>query len=325
MWKRAKKYCKKLYKTLTMAEMGLLPASLAFYFVLAIIPIITITVVIASSFNISIDSVTGFIREIIPSQSADVLIDFVSGKGFDNSVGFFNVAAFVVALNGALAIIKVSNNMYKVEKSNAIKNIIKSVIILFIILLLIIFMILVPLFGEKILEIISSSNVLKGTIDELIILFKIIKWPLTFIIIYFNVKLIYTIAPNKQIYSKDTTYGAFSTTVLWILFTAFFGYYLKYFTRYDIVYGNLSSIIILMIWLYSLSYVFIFGIAINTTTYNNGELYKTVEIPVKEIKEEEEKEETKEDSEPLAELVKETKKKRHKRSKKGNNKKEQSE
>ena len=34
---------------------------------------------------------------------------------------------------------------------------------------------------------------------------------------------------------------------------------------YDSSYGNLSSIIILMMWLYIISYVFVLGIAINVT------------------------------------------------------------
>ena len=100
-------------------------------------------------------------------------------------------------------------------------------------------------------------------VNELITIFNIIKWPITYIIIYFNIKLIYTISPNKDIKSKDTTYGSLFTTTLWVVATLIFKFYLKYFARYDILYGNLSSIIITMIWLYLLSYIFIFGMALN--------------------------------------------------------------
>ncbi len=265
MWDKIKEYVKKIYKTLAKIEMGMLPASLAYNFVLAIIPILTLIILIASSFNISIDSVITFVNNLLPQQASNFVIEIISGKGFDNAVGAFNIAAFVIATNGTYAIVKASNTLYHVEKSDAIKNRIKSVILLITILTLLIFLIIVPTFGEKILEFIKNNDILENIIDEVIFLFTIIKWPITFLILYFNIKLIYTIAPSTKVLSKDTTKGALVTTILWIVLTAIFGYYLKYFARYDILYGNLSSIIILMIWLYMISYVFILGIVINTT------------------------------------------------------------
>ena len=116
------------------------------------------------------------------------------------------------------------------------------------------------MFGNKIINLISDSYIAK----ELLTILRFLKWPITFLIIYCNLKLIYTIAPSEQILSKDTTYGALFTTVIWTIATAIFSYYLQYFARYDIIYGNLSSLIILMIWIYLLAYVFVFGMAINT-------------------------------------------------------------
>ena len=84
----------------------------------------------------------------------------------------------------------------------------------------------------------------------------------------FRVKLLYTIAPDKKIPSHSTTYGSIFTTVIWTIATAIFSYYLKYFANYNMLYGNLSSIIILMMWIYIISYVFVMGIAINATNLN---------------------------------------------------------
>ena len=268
---RFKDYFKKVKKALVKVEMGMLPASLAFNFMLAIIPILTLTVLIASSFNISIDNVTKLIGNVLPQESSKVVIDIISGKGFDNTVGIFNIVAFIIATNGTYAIVKAANTLYGIKKSDAFKDRIKSIIILLAIIVLLIFMILVPMFGDKILEVLRNNTVLENIIDEVIILFKIIKWPITFLILLFNIKLIYTIAPSKNVKSENTTYGALTTTILWMIFTVVFGYYLKYFARYDILYGNLSSIIILMIFLYMISYVFVLGMVINTTKYEKEE------------------------------------------------------
>ena len=105
--------------------------------------------------------------------------------------------------------------------------------------------------------------------NEVIFVFNLVKWPLSFLIVYFNIKLIYTISPSEKIKSENTSIGAFFTTILWIIVTSIFTYYLKYFARYDILYGNLSSIIILMMWMYLLAYVFVLGMAINANRYHN--------------------------------------------------------
>ena len=60
-----KRKLKKTKEILSREELGILPASLTYYFVLAIIPILTITVLIASSFNISIDKVITLISDIL--------------------------------------------------------------------------------------------------------------------------------------------------------------------------------------------------------------------------------------------------------------------
>ena len=68
----------------------------------------------------------------------------------------------------------------------------------------------------------------------------------------------------------EVNIGALFTTTTWALFTLAFGKYLNYFSKYDILYGGLSSVVVLLIWLYVLSYILILGIVINTKLYNNS-------------------------------------------------------
>jgi len=265
-----KKKLKKIKYILSREELGILPASLTYYFVLAIIPLLTITVLIASSFNISIDRVIGLLSDILPYKASNFIIEIIEGKGFDGNIGFFNIIAFFVASNGTYAMVKTANSLYKVKDSDLIKDRIKSVVILFNILFLLIFLVIVPIFGEKILLLCQNIESFSIITDEVIFIVNLIKWPFTFMVIYFNIKLIYTMAPSKQIKSKNTTLGSLITTVLWIVSSIIFGYYLNYFANYDILYGNLSSIIILMIWIYVISYVFVLGMVINTYYYKES-------------------------------------------------------
>lgn len=262
-----KRKLKKLKQILSKEELGILPASLTYYFVLAIIPMLTITVLIASSFNISVDRVISLINDILPYKISSFITEIISGKGFDSNVGIFNLIAFVGATNGTYAIIKAANNLYKVKDHDVIKDRIKAVLLLVDIVLLLIFLIVVPTFGERILLTIHNSDYFSGFTEEVLFILNLLKWPLTFFVLFINIKLIYTLSPSRILPSKNTTLGALITTILWMISSIIFGYYLQYFANYDILYGNLSSIIILMIWLYVLSYVFVLGMIINTYYY----------------------------------------------------------
>ena len=256
---RIKNYMKKVWKAFNKMEMRVLPGNVAFFFVLALIPIITMTLIISSSFSISFNSVVDFIDDVLPKEASKIIIDFISGKGFDGSIGTFNIIAFFVASNGTYAIINASNTLYKINNSDPLRERVKSVVLLFILIMLIVFLIVVPVLGGTLLNLLKNSMV----IDKLKYIYHIFKWPITFFMIFTTLKLIYTIAPSKRIASSTTTYGALFTTFCWTIATAIFGYYLKYFADYNVIYGNLSLIIILMIWVYIISYVFVMGIAIN--------------------------------------------------------------
>lgn len=290
MIKKIKKYFKTLFKILDKPEMAILPSNIAFNIILAIIPLLTILVLIASSFDISINLVTNLVKSIMPEQVSEVIIDVISGKGFDTKVGISNIIALFLASNGTYAIINASDTLYKINNKDKIKKRVSSLVILLIVIMLLLFILLVPFLGETIINLMHRAKILDQYVSEITIIFNLLKWPVTIFMVYFNIKLIYTIAPSKNIKSKETTIGAIFTTVMWLISTAIFKFYLTYFARYDILYGNLSSLIIMLVWCYFISYIFVLGMAINATKREQVEfLEETKKIALTELTKENKK------------------------------------
>ena len=281
---RMKGYFYKLKKILQKPEMAILPSNIAFNIILAIVPLLTIVVLIAGKFGISIDFVLNLIDNIMPKQVSNIVSEVISGKGFDRSIGIFNVIAFIVASNGTYAIINTSNALYKIKDKDYIKDRVSSIMLLFIVIILFVFLLIVPIFGSNILHLMKNAKLLSRYADQVFTLFNIIKWPMTILIIYLNIKLIYTIAPSKNIKSEETTYGAIFTTSCWLISTIIFKFYINHFARYDIIYGNLAAIIIMMVWTYFLSYIFVLGMAINASRREEKELFEeTMRIELEEV------------------------------------------
>ena len=132
---------------------------------------------------------------------------------------------------------------------------------------LFLFLIAVPVFGSTLSEIIVRAT---GDTDLVIIIGKaltILKYPLILLILFINIKLMYIIAPDEEIPSKTTNKGALFTTILWVLATEIFAFYVTKFASYDVFYGSISNILVLLLWVYLLSYIFVLGMVINASSY----------------------------------------------------------
>lgn len=269
MKNKVKEYLKKLIDIITKPELSILPANVAFYFVLALIPLFTIIIWLASSFSISIDFIIDLVNNVFPSGVNETIVNILTTSNLDTHTSIFNIIAFIVASNGTYAIVISSNTLYKVKKSDFIRDRIKAFLLLIIILILLLFLIVFPILGEQIINLLSSVSAISRLVPTIELIYTLLRWPVTFLIIYINLKLIYSIAPSKQVKSSETTEGAFFTTVCWVVATAIFSYYVNNFANYDIIYGNLSTLIILIIWLYALSFIFVLGMAINCVNYHN--------------------------------------------------------
>jgi membrane protein len=73
--------------------------------------------------------------------------------------------------------------------------------------------------------------------------------------------LIYRIIPNTKVTWRETFVGGVFAGALWELAKVAFGYYLTFFgTRgYDRLYGSLTNLAVLVVWVYYTSYIFVIG------------------------------------------------------------------
>lgn len=266
---KLKIFFKRLIEIISNPAMLFLPGNLAFFLVLSIFPILTLIGVITSFFSIAIDITS--LSNFLPMDVIEILSPYVQGRGFDSNVVVFMIIGLVLASNGADAIVLASNSLYKIPNTNYLKRRIKDFFLIFLIILLFVFLIAFLTFGNQlarfVIQFISNEYIYKIIYN----IYLLLKWPFAMFVIYFNIKIIYTIAPDSKIYSSTTTKGAIFTTIAWTFATAIFSYYVKHFSNYGIFYGSLSNIIILILWIYILSYILVIGIAINVEKYNERE------------------------------------------------------
>lgn len=284
MREKVKRVVHNFFKTIRRPEMEILPGHLAFSFFLSIVPTLTILTYVASAMNVSLDFITNFISHAFSADFASMLLGVNMTVTADFNFILTLIIGYVIASNGAASIIVSSNTIYGIKNSNFFKRRIKAFVMILIIILLFVFLLIFGVFGNKIIEMLQIMDISQKIITNITLLISVLKGPVSWFIIFVFIKIIFTMAPDKKISSHEVNKGAIFTTVGFIVVTYIYSLYTTQFARYDVFYGNLASIVVLMIWFYLLSYMFTIGLALN---YREEviSLEKTAKLELNEEKE----------------------------------------
>lgn len=264
---KARDITKKIMDLLMKPEMRILPGHLAFYLVMTIIPLVALLATIAAALSISQEALHLAISDAIPEEIAGILNGIMTGNGINFNIIVFYFASFLLASNGTYSMINTSNEIYKIKPKDMLTRRLKAILMIFILVGLFLFLILVPVFGSTLFDIIrtiTSDGKIISIIQSILV---VLKYPLILLILFMNIKLMYVIAPDSEIPSKSTNIGAAFTTIGWVLATEIFSFYIEKFARYDVFYGSISNMLVLLLWVYLLAYIYVFGMVINASEY----------------------------------------------------------
>ena len=261
--KKAKEVLKRLWNILARPDMLVLPGQLAFFFLLATVPTITLIAYGASLFNVSFDFISNFLLKAFGNDIASLITPMLNDMQFSLEFLIPLFVAFYAASGGASSIIVTSNQLLGFENSSFLKRKIKGLVMTFILISLIVFLLLVPAFGDKFIELVRYVNMNQAVTNTIVFIINVSKGPISWFLIFFLIKIIYTIAPDKRVSSSYTTKGSLFTTAGFVIVTFLYSFYVNEVAHYDLLYGGLSHFVVLMIWFYLIAYIVTIGIAIN--------------------------------------------------------------
>ncbi|ARJ50148.1 YihY/virulence factor BrkB family protein [Staphylococcus lutrae] len=245
-----------------------LAAQLAYYFMLSLFPMLIFILSLVPYFNIDRDVITAQISNNAPADTASIItgiIDDVMGNANGGLLSIGLILALWTASNGMTALMNAFNVAYDIEDS---RNFFVSKLLAVVFTLLI--GITLPLtlvlftFGQQI------GNLLFGPLgldEQVRWVFSVLRTALPILAVFIVFIIMYTFAPNVKIKFKSVFPGAIFATVVWILGSLAFGYYVSNFANYSKTYGSIGGIIVLMLWLYITGFILIIGAEINAIVH----------------------------------------------------------
>ncbi|MDO6427699.1 YihY/virulence factor BrkB family protein [Thalassotalea sp. 1_MG-2023] len=255
---------KRVFRKVQRDNMPLIAAGVAFYFLLAVFPLLAALV---SMYGLFVDQVTlsqhiNMLVGVIPEQSRSILEGHVERlvTTDDRTLNLSFLISFILALwsggKGSVALITACNITYQENKSRSFfKKIIARVLLtlatVLIMLLMLVLLVGIPLVFSDVNE--SIQKIL-----------TLMTWPLLLTIFYLSLANLYKYAPHRASAKwRWVTPGALMATLLWLAGSYLFNLYITKFAGYNETYGSMGGVIILLMWFYVTTYTILLGAEIN--------------------------------------------------------------
>jgi membrane protein len=101
----------------------------------------------------------------------------------------------------------------------------------------------------------------------ILLLWGAIRWTIAIMTSIAVIQLIYHNAVPRTQPWHSVLPGAVLATAMWLLSTAFFGWYLQHYADYSVIYGSLGVGIALLLWMYIISLVVLIGAEFNAMLF----------------------------------------------------------
>lgn len=248
-------------------NVGVYAAQASFFIIIAAVPFIMLLLsLLKLVLPIELSAIEETILMIVPSSMQEVFLRIASELfGKSDSISVISITAVTtiwLSSRGVMALYQGVNTVYHAPMRNWFYVRAMSILYTFLFLIVIAFSIAVVIFGGTVQSMLMRYAPFIGNALSWVLKAKgfILFGMLTF---FFT--MLYTFLPRKKPRLKFLKQlpGAVSAAACWMIFTYIYTVYIENFSNYSYVYGSLTAVVFLMLWLYFCMNIFLFGAQLN--------------------------------------------------------------
>lgn len=276
---------KKLVASADRDRVMIYAAQASYFVIVSVIPFICL-LISAISFFIPADIYTIFDSYQLPKEIKEVLFSVIDQLFATQKVSLLSISAIFALWTASRGVDSIRVGLERVyhEKPSKgfVKQQIKSLFSTIILILVLVANMVFSIFGAAIAEALNLT-----------ILFNIIMFlsvPILFITMCMAFTIIYAfVGKIGKVRWKDRIMqhlpGAIFTTIGWMLFSYGFALYIHFFPYASAIYGSLTAVCLVMLWLYVCIIILLLGAEVNKLILRNkGVLIQSTEVKNEEVK-----------------------------------------
>ncbi len=245
-------------------HVGAYAAQSAYFIMLSFIPFIILLLTLIQYTPLTKADIYGAAQVIFPDSMNGFVIDIIN-EVYSKTAVTISLSAITAAWSagkGFLALMRGMNSVYDVEEQrNYFILRFRSAIYTIIFVISIILSLVVLVFGNSIHRAAVVHLPFLAVITGMILRLKDMV-AIAFLTVVFM--LLYKFVPNRRAGLYSQAPGALFSSVCWYLFSIGFSLYVNYTPGLSNMYGSLTTIILVMLWLYFCMYIILLGAEINS-------------------------------------------------------------
>lgn len=244
-------------------HVGAYAAQSAYFFMLSMIPIILLLLTLVQFTPVTKADVMTAVLQVFPSSVSEMVISIVN-QVYNQSATIIPLTILVAlwsAGKGVLAMNSGLNSIYKChETRNYIVLRIRATFYTLIFIGVIVLLLLGSVFGNILSLFISEHIPLLNSVAEAVIEKRTI---VSSVVLVLASIFVYKFLPNRKDDYKNQIPGAIFSAIGWLTLSWIFSVYVDIFQGFSDMYGSLTTIILIMLWLYFCMYSILLGAEIN--------------------------------------------------------------
>ncbi len=245
------------------AHVGAYAAQAAYFFMLSLIPIILLLLTLVQFTPVTKADVMTAVIQVFPS-SVDPLLTSIINQVYNQSVSVIPLTLLVTVWSAGRGVLSMATGLNSVlgcpETRNYFFLRIRAAAYTVLFVMVIILLLVLSVFGDSLnLFILKNLPFLSRLADRWLSL-RFIVTPVVLMVFFL---LIYKFLPNRKDRLLKQLPGAAFASVGWMAVSWVFSVYLDIFTGFSTMYGSLTTIVLVMLWMYLCMYCILLGSEVN--------------------------------------------------------------
>ena len=207
------------------------------------------------------------LREVMPQgiyKDANVTIMDILSRPRRDVLSFGFIFTLFASTNGMMSLMQAFDMVFEDEENRGFLKTRGIAILLTMLLIVVLFVaILLLIVGDAAIKFLSGWHIFQE--DWVVNTFNITRYLISFSALMFAISLVYRFAPSHGKRYAFINPGSIVASILILVATYGFSFYLSKFSSYNKLYGSIGTLIALMIWYYLLAFLIILGFEINAS------------------------------------------------------------
>ncbi len=243
-------------------------AEAAFFLVLSLVPTILLLLTLIQFTPVTEENVIVAVEQIFPSDINAFVISIVN-EVYNKSTSVIPITAITAmwsASRGVLSMVSGLNWIFSVDnQKNYVYTRVRATIYTLFFVVALVLTLAVLVFGNKISVFVAMNIPLFQHLIDLIIQIRVLGFLAVLVLIFM---VAYRFLPSERSTIKNQFPGALFAAVGWIGCSFAFSVYVDVYNGFANMYGSLTTIVLIMLWLYFCMYSMLIGARINVYICN---------------------------------------------------------